>query len=123
MPKRIGFAVQAVHETLTYYGFPEFFFNVQLVIDGAAGIAEHILGLEWQLIEAAAPSFILSDSPMPTHDLGYSFRVGLTDRFAVKTAHSATPVQSNTVVVARLGSDSEIVAINADVRARAVRLI
>jgi hypothetical protein len=113
----------AMIDTLLQSHGYEFYFNPQLVIDSASRIAEHILALEWQLIEAAAPSFILSDSPMPTHDLGHSFRVGLTDRFALQTAHPATPVREDTVVVARLGSGSEIAAVNADVRARATSLI
>jgi hypothetical protein len=53
----------------------------------------------------------------------YSFRVGLTDLFALQSAQPATPVQNDTVVVARLGNKSEIAAINADVAARAVRYI
>lgn len=98
-------------------------FNPNLVIDAVLKVAEHITALDLQLIEAPVPSFILSDTPMPTRDLGHSFCVGLTDRFGLRTAYPETPVQDDTVVVARPADAQEIMAINAEVKARAVRFL
>ena len=101
----------------------ESYFNPALVMEAALNVAEHITALEWQLIEAPAPSFILSDTPMPKRDLGYSFCLGLTDCFALRTAYPATPVRDDTAVNARPADAQEILAINAEVKARAVRFL
>ena len=97
----------------------EHVFNPGLVIDSAEKIAAHILGLEWHLIEAGSPSFVLSDTADAYSNLGYSFRVSLTDCFALQTTHPNTPVQDNTVVIARPSTPAEILAVNMDTRARA----
>jgi hypothetical protein len=101
----------------------EHFFNPGLVIDSTEKIAGHILALEWHLIKAGTPSFILSDTPMPNSNLGYSFRVSLTDCFALWTAYPATPVGDDTVAIAQLGTPAEISAVNVDMRARALRYL
>jgi Protein of unknown function (DUF4238) len=101
----------------------EHFFNPDLVIDSAGIMAEHILSLEWHLIEAGSPSFVLCDTPMPTSDLGHSFRVSLTDCFALQATYPATPVREDTVVIAHPGTPSEISAVNMDLRARTLRYL
>ena len=101
----------------------ESYFNPSLVIGAVLKVAEHISALDWQLVEAPTPSFVLSDTPMPTRDLGHSFCVGLTDRFGLRTAYPVTPVRDDTIVVARPADAQEIVAINAEVTARAVRFL
>ena len=103
----------------------ESYFNPSLV-KGAETVvktAEHISAPDWKLVEATTPSFVLSDTPMPTRDLGHSFCVGLTDRFGLRTANPATPVRDDTIVVARPADPQEIAAINAEVTARAVRFL
>jgi Protein of unknown function (DUF4238) len=98
----------------------EAYFNPNLIVgaETVMRVAEHILALDWQLVEAARPSFVLSDTPMPTGDLRHSFCVGLSDRFGLRTAYPATPIGDDTVVVARPADVHEIAAINAGNPAR-----
>jgi Protein of unknown function (DUF4238) len=101
---------------LQAHGYEQFF-NPELVIAGALPIAEHLLALEWDLIATKAPSFILSDRPMPAK-LGEGFSVGLSANFGLLVRRSAGPVHENTIA-ARPATVAEVEALNAEVRGRA----
>lgn len=101
---------------LSAHGY-EAFFNPELVIAAAAPVAEHILCLEWHLLKAATPSFVLSDRPMPTH-VGYEFSLGLTSTFSLRVCYPTGPVTEQPIA-AQSATLADITAINNEVRSRA----
>jgi hypothetical protein len=102
---------------LSAHGY-EAFFNPELVIAAALPLAEHLLGLEWQLLSAAVPSFILSDRPMPPIRVGYEFSLGLTATFGLRVRYPRVPVTEQPIV-AQSATGADITAINNEVRSRA----
>jgi len=86
-------------------------------------VAEHLCALEWDLLEAPSPSFLLSDRPVPARNMGYDFSVALTDSFALKLSYPQQPVTDTTRIVSRLAGQKEIDAINEEMRNRAYRWI
>lgn len=111
----------AVEQILKAHGY-ESFFNPSLVIAAALPVAESLLGLEWRLIEATRPSFILSDRPIPSDKLGYGFALGLSARFALNCSGPSDAVDDSPIG-SRQAEDSEITNINSEVRARAHKWI
>ncbi len=105
---------------LVAHGY-EAHFNPRLVITAAHQVANHLLGLEWTLLHSSAPSFILSDRPVPSK-IGYSFSIGLSASYALKLSKPATPVIDATTYP-RLATTGEISQINAEVKSRAQQLI
>lgn len=101
---------------LQAHGYEEFF-NPELVIAAAALIADHLLGLEWELIATKTPSFILSDRPMPVK-LGEGFSLGLSANFGLRVRRPPAPAHER-AIAARPATEGEVVAVNAEVRGQA----
>ncbi len=99
----------------------EAFYNRELVLAGALPLAESLLGLDWTLLRAPTPSFILCDRPMPKRIEG-DFAVSITSEFAVRFRSPDAPVHDGSIgaIAAQVG---EIQAINAELRARARKWI
>ena len=95
--------------------------NPGLLIDGALRTAEHLTALEWHLIEANTPSFLLSDHPSPQTWLHICR--GVDRLFRAQAQPSATAGDRHNGRSPRLAPPSEIDAINREVRSRAVRWI
>ncbi len=93
-------------------------FNIGLVLAGALPVGEHLLGLDWDLMAASAPTFILSDRPMPARNMGYNFSVGLSATLGLRLSKPAQPVDDRDII-ARPAQQTEIDAVNREVRARA----
>lgn len=105
-----------LHVILASHGY-EAYFNAELVVAAALPVAEHLLGLEWHLLEAPHPAFILSDRPMPVK-IGHHFSVGLSSTFGLQVRYPGTPVTDGTIS-ARAATTAEVDGINHEVRARA----
>lgn len=91
-------------------------FNKNLVLDAALGAAEHLLGLEWNLIVSSDPAFILSDRPMPK-TIGYDFSLGLSAKLGLACYFPHNPVTDATII-GRSPRNGEIDKINTEVRNR-----
>ena len=101
---------------LSAHGY-EALFNPSLVLAAAMPVAEHLLALQWDLLQTAAQSFILSDRPMPT-TIGHEFFIGLTAGFGLKVSPPAAPIHDG-AICSRPATQAEVDTINSDVRSRA----
>jgi hypothetical protein len=98
-------------EILKSHGY-EPHYNVGLVLDAALPLAEHLLGLDWQLVKAAKPSFILSDRPMPTQNLGYQFSLGISASLALRFKKADQPPDDSDIPARAPRGQFEINEIN-----------
>jgi hypothetical protein len=107
----------SVDSILKRYGY-EADFNIELVLSGALPIAEHLVSLNWELLEVRKPEFVLSDRPVPIQDMGYAFSVPLAASFALVFIKPESVVNERDIV-ARNAAKTEVDAINNEQRARA----
>ena len=101
---------------LNAHGY-ESHFNPDLIIAASMPLAGHFLGLDWKLLHATSPGFILSDRPVPAQT-GYGFSVGLSASYGLTLSKPAQPVMEGTIA-AHVATQSEIDAVNTEVRSRA----
>lgn len=93
-------------------------FNIELVLAGALSLAEHLLGLGWDLMVTTGPGFILSDRPVPARNMGYDFSVGLSATMGLRLSKPTQPIDDRDIV-ARQVAQTEVDAVNGEVRGRA----
>jgi hypothetical protein len=107
----------SVDSILKRYGY-EADFNIELVLSGALPVAEHLLSLNWELLETRKPVFVLSDRPVPIQNLGYAFSVPLSASFALVFAKPGSVINESDIG-ARNATATEIDDINNEQRSRA----
>ncbi len=96
-------------------------FNPSLIMDAALQIAEHLLGLHWQLLRSSTLAFILSDRPVP-QQFKHSFSVGLSASYCLVVSKPEKPILEG-AITPRVAKQSEIDAVNREVRSRALEWI
>ena len=101
---------------LEFHGY-EAHFNPSLIIAAAPQVANHLLGLNWKLIKAPHPAFILSDRPVPI-PMNYDFRIGLNGSYGLVLNLPTKPVTEG-AIHAQVATQTEIDEVNLEVRARA----
>jgi hypothetical protein len=99
----------------------EAYFNPELIIAAALPVAEHLLALDWCLMESKSPAFILSDRPVPSQ-IKYGFRIGLSAKFGLVLS-KPTGAVDETAIQSRPATTNEIDITNGEVRARALTWI
>lgn len=95
----------------------ESYFNPELIIAASMPVAEHLLGLEWKLLQTKSSGFILSDRPVPSQTR-YGFSVGLSANYGLTLSKPTQPVQAGTISP-QAATQSEVDAVNNEVKSRA----
>jgi hypothetical protein len=90
--------------------------NPNSVIDAANPIAAQLAKFEWVMLMSSQPAFVLSDRPMPL-SLQEPFSLGLGARYAILV--NTNSMTSLGPVVARQANQTEIDAVNQEVKGRA----
>lgn len=101
---------------LELHGY-EAHFNPSLIIAAAPRVASHLLGLDWKLLKAPHPSFILSDRPVPT-PTKYNFSIGLNASYGLVLSLPTKPVTEG-AIHSQAATRKEIDEVNVEVRSRA----
>lgn len=99
----------------------EAYYNPELIIAAALPLAEHLLALDWRLIESSSPAFILSDRPMPSQ-IKHGFSIGLSGKLGLIVSKPTEAVNERVIQSTR-ATREEIDATNCEVRARAQKWI